>query len=101
MKAGVFLINCARGGIVVESDLLQALEEGRVAGVGVDVYEKEPPEEWSLVKHPEVVSTPHIGATTAEAQIVVAEMVARQIGQYLSEGKVIHGVNQPESPQQA
>jgi D-3-phosphoglycerate dehydrogenase len=100
MKSGVFLINCARGGIVVESDLLQALEEGRVAGVGIDVYEKEPPEEWSLVNHPGVVSTPHIGATTAEAQIVVAEMVARQIGQYLSAGKVIHGVNQPQPPPQ-
>ena len=80
---------------MVESDLLQALEEGRVAGVGIDVYEKEPPEDWSLVNHPGVVSTPHIGATTEEAQIVVAEMVARQIGQYLSEGKVIHSVNHP------
>lgn len=100
MKPGIFLINCARGGIVVEADLLQALEDGRVAGVGIDVYETEPPEEWSLVNHPGVLCTPHIGATTAEAQIVVAEMIGRQIGQYLIEGKVVHGVNQAAlSPQ--
>jgi D-3-phosphoglycerate dehydrogenase len=95
MNPGVFLINCARGGIVVEADLLQALEEGRVAGVAIDVYETEPPAEWSLVKHPAVIATPHIGAATAEAQVLVAEMIGRQIGQYLSEGKIIHGVNQP------
>jgi len=95
MKRGVFLIDCARGGIVVEADLLQALEQGQVAGAGIDVYEKEPPEDWSLAKHPGVIATPHIGAATAEAQVVVAEMIGRQIGQYLSEGKVVHGVNQP------
>jgi D-3-phosphoglycerate dehydrogenase len=93
MKPGVFIINCARGGIVVEVDLLQALEQGRVSGVGIDVYETEPPEDWSLAKHPSVIATPHIGAATAEAQIVVAGMIGRQIGQYLSEGKVVHGVN--------
>jgi D-3-phosphoglycerate dehydrogenase len=95
MKRGVFLINCARGGIVVEEDLLQALEEGKVAGAGIDVYEKEPPEQWSLAAHPKVVATPHIGASTAEAQVVVAEMIGRQIGLFLTEGKVVHGVNQP------
>ena len=95
MKPGVFLINCARGGIVVEADLLQALEAGRVAGAGIDVYENEPPTNWSLIKHPAVIATPHIGAATAEAQVVVAEMIGRQIGQYLSEGKVLNAVNQP------
>jgi D-3-phosphoglycerate dehydrogenase len=95
MKSGVFLINCARGGIVVEADLLQALEEGKVAGAGIDVYEKEPPEQWSLAAHPKVMATPHIGAATAEAQVVVAEMIGRQIGLYLTEGKVTHEVNQP------
>jgi D-3-phosphoglycerate dehydrogenase len=94
MKPGVFLVNCARGGIVVESDLLEALEQGRVAGVGIDVYENEPPQDWSLVKHPAVIATPHIGAATAEAQTVVAEMIGRQIGQYLSAGKIVHAVNQ-------
>jgi len=93
MKPGVFLINCARGGIVVEADLLQALEQGRVAGAGIDVYEKEPPEDWSLAEHPAVIATPHIGAATGEAQVLVAEMIGRQIGQYLSEGRVVHAVN--------
>jgi D-3-phosphoglycerate dehydrogenase len=94
MKPGVFLINCARGGIVVEADLLKALEQGRVAGAGIDVYEKEPPADWSLAEHPAVIATPHIGAATAEAQVLVAEMIGRQIGQYLSEGKIVHAVNQ-------
>jgi D-3-phosphoglycerate dehydrogenase len=95
MKTGVFLINCARGGIVMEADLLEALEQGRVAGVGIDVYENEPPKDWSLAKHPAVIATPHIGAATAEAQVLVAKMIGQQIGQYLSEGKVLHAVNQP------
>jgi len=96
MKSGVILINCARGGIVVEADLLEALEQGQVAAAGIDVYAKEPPEERSLIDHPAVIATPHIGAATAEAQVVVAEMIGRQVGQYLSEGKVVHAVNQPE-----
>ncbi len=95
MKRGVFLINCARGGIVVEADLLEALEQGRIAGVGIDVYESEPPEDWSLARHPAVIATPHIGAATAEAQVVVAEMIGRQIGEYLSAGKILHAVNKP------
>jgi D-3-phosphoglycerate dehydrogenase len=93
MKPGVCLINCARGGIVVEADLLEALESGKVAGAGIDVYEYEPPTDWSLIKHPAVIATPHIGAATAEAQIVVAEMIGRQIGEFLSEGKIVYGVN--------
>ena len=94
MKPGVFVINCARGGIVVEADLRRALEQGRVAGAGIDVYETEPPEDWFLAQHPAVIATPHIGAATGEAQVLVAEMIGRQIGQYLSEGKVIHAVNE-------
>jgi D-3-phosphoglycerate dehydrogenase len=93
MKPGVFLVNCARGGIVVEQDLLQALEEERVAGAAIDVYQSEPPADWSLVRHPRVIATPHIGATTAEAQIVVAEMIARQIGQFLFDGTITNAVN--------
>jgi len=64
------------------------------SGVGIDVYENEPPEDWSLAKHPAVIATPHIGAATAEAQIVVAEMIGRQIGEFLSQGKVLNAVNQ-------
>jgi D-3-phosphoglycerate dehydrogenase len=95
MKPGVSLINCARGGIVVEADLLEALETGQVAGAGIDVYETEPPTDWALIRHPAVIATPHIGAATAEAQIVVAQMIGRQIGEYLTEGKLVHAVNQP------
>lgn len=93
MKKGVFIINCARGGIVVEKDLLAALENGTVRGAGVDVYDKEPPEDWALARHPRVVATPHIGASTGEAQINVSVMIARQIGAFLTRGEVINAVN--------
>jgi D-3-phosphoglycerate dehydrogenase len=92
MKKGVFLLNCARGGIVVEKDLIAALESGIVRGAGVDVYDKEPPENWSLAKHPRVIASPHIGASTAEAQVNVSVMIARQIGIYLTRGEVINAV---------
>jgi D-3-phosphoglycerate dehydrogenase len=93
MKPGVFIVNCARGGIVVEADLLEALESGKVGGAGIDVYENEPPEDWSLINHPSVIATPHIGAATAEAQMVVAEMIGRQIGDFLTGGKIVNAVN--------
>jgi D-3-phosphoglycerate dehydrogenase len=93
MRKGVYLINCARGGIVVEKDLIAALDEGKVKGAGVDVYEKEPPEDWSLAKHPKVIATPHIGASTNEAQVNVSIMIARQIGAYLTKGEVVNAVN--------
>lgn len=68
MKDGVYLINCARGGVVKESDLLDALNSGKVAGAGIDVFEEEPTNNTELVNHPNVSVTPHIGASTAEAQ---------------------------------
>ncbi len=92
MKKGVFLINCARGGIVVEKDLIAALDDGTVKGAGVDVFEKEPPDDWSLARHPKVIATPHIGASTGEAQVNVSVMIARQIGAYLTRGEVINAV---------
>ncbi len=93
MKKGVYLINCARGGIVVERDLIAALDEGKVKGAGIDVYEKEPPDDWSLAKHPKVIATPHLGATTAEAQVNVSVMIARQMGNFLTSGEIINAVN--------
>jgi D-3-phosphoglycerate dehydrogenase len=93
MKKGAFLVNCARGGIVVEKDLIAALDSGIVRGAAVDVYEKEPPQDWSLARHPKVIATPHIGATTAEAQVNVAVMIARQIGAFLTRGEVANAVN--------
>ncbi len=78
MKKGVYFINCARGGIVNEKDLLWALNEGIIAGAGIDVYEQEPPEDLSLVQHPNVICTPHLGASTFEAQENVGVQIARQ-----------------------
>jgi len=95
MKKGSFLINCARGGIVVEKDLIAALDAGIVRGAGVDVFDKEPPEDWSLARHPKVIATPHLGATTAEAQVNVSVMIARQIGAYLTRGEIVNAVPAP------
>ena len=93
VKKGVCLVNCARGGIVVEKDLIQALDNGTVRGAAVDVYDKEPPDDWSLAKHPRVIATPHIGASTGEAQVNVSVMIARQMGAYLTSGEIVNAVN--------
>jgi D-3-phosphoglycerate dehydrogenase len=92
MKRGVYLVNCARGGIVVEKDLLAALESGQVGGAGLDVFDTEPPGDLALVRHPRVVATPHIAASTAEAQLVVASMIAEQVGRYLTTGAATNTV---------
>jgi D-3-phosphoglycerate dehydrogenase len=76
MKSGVRLINCARGGIVNEAALYEALTNGKVAGAAVDVYAEEPPTDWKLAKLDNVVCSPHIGAQTKEAQGRVAAEVA-------------------------
>ncbi len=95
MKDGVMIINCARGGIIDEKDLVEALDSGKVAGAAVDVYEKEPPENWSLALHPKVVSTPHLGASTHEAQENVALAIAEQMVDYLKTGLIRNAVNAP------
>lgn len=100
MKDGVRIINCARGGIVNEKDLLDALESGKVAGAGLDVFELEPtPSDHPLVKHPKVVCTPHLGAATIEAQENVAIAIAEQIVDYFVHGIIRHAVNFPSIPQ--
>jgi D-3-phosphoglycerate dehydrogenase len=68
MKDGAYIINCARGGVVDEAALLEALNSGKIAGAGIDVYEEEPTKNEALVNHPKVSVTPHIGASTVEAQ---------------------------------
>ncbi len=78
MKKGVIFINCARGGIVNEEDLLWALNEGIVAAAGIDVFEVEPPENMDLVTHENVICTPHLGASTYEAQENVGVQIAEQ-----------------------
>jgi D-3-phosphoglycerate dehydrogenase len=92
-KRGVRIINCARGGILNERDLLVALEEGIVAGAALDVFDREPPSDARLVTHPRVVCTPHLGASTEEAQEKVALQIARQIADFLLERNVAGSVN--------
>ncbi len=79
MKDGVRIISTARGGIIDEAALLDALNSGKVAGVGLDVFEKEPPGLTELVSHPRVIATPHIGAQTVEAQSRAAEDIAAEV----------------------
>ncbi len=96
MKKGVFIVNAARGGIVSETDLLAALEEGKVAGAALDVFEKEPPAaDHPLLKSDKVIFTPHLGAATTEAQENVAVEVAEQISAFFTDGTIQNAVNFP------
>ncbi len=95
MKDGVMIINCARGGIVDEADLNQALLSGKVAGAALDVFENEPPGVCPLFEVDRVICTPHLGASTLEAQTNVAVQVAEQIIAYLKGGTIINAVNVP------
>lgn len=79
MKDGVYIICAARGGVIDEDALLQALNSGKVAGAGLDVFATEPPGATALVTHPKVVCTPHIGAQTVEAQTRAAEDIATEV----------------------
>lgn len=87
MKKGVFLINTARGGVIDEEALLAALESGKVAGVGLDVYENEPTPREALLKHPNVSCTPHIGASTVEAQSYIGMELADKIIAFFGDDK--------------
>ncbi|HVR35982.1 MAG TPA: phosphoglycerate dehydrogenase [Methylomirabilota bacterium] len=96
MKPGVRILNCARGGIINEADLLSAIESGHVAGAALDVYEVEPlPEKFPLRDQPSVIMTPHLGASTEEAQENVGIEVAEAITDYLLHGAVRSAVNLP------
>jgi D-3-phosphoglycerate dehydrogenase len=95
MKDGVMIINCARGGIVDEADLNEALLSGKVAGAALDVFEHEPPGVCPLFEVDRVICTPHLGASTLEAQTNVAVQVAEQIIAYLKGGTIINAVNVP------
>ena len=86
MKPTAYVINTARGNIVDEKDLNDALNENLIAGAALDVYSKEPAKENILFNNSKVILTPHIAASTSEASIVVAEMVANQIADYLLNG---------------
>ena len=95
-KPGLLLVNAARGGIVEEAALLAALESGRVGGAALDVFATEPPAPGDpLVSHPRVICTPHLGASTKQAQLNVAIQVAEQVRDYLTQGIIRNGVNVP------
>ena len=79
MKDGAFIVNTSRGGVVVESDLLDALNSGKVAGAALDVFENEPIPSKAILEHPKISLTPHIGASTNEAQERVGEEVADKL----------------------
>lgn len=96
MKPGVRLINCARGGLIVESDLAAAIRSGKVAGAALDVFEQEPtPADNPLLALDQVITTPHLGASTQEAQLGVATMIAEQILDFLESGAIRGAVNMP------
>lgn len=100
MKKGVILINAARGGIYDEDAVLRGLEAGQIGGAGFDVYPKEPPEPSELIRHPLVVATPHLGASTEEAQTRVAVEIAEQVCAYLSTGTISNSINVPAIPRE-
>ncbi len=95
MKPGVRIINCARGGLVDEDALFKALQEGKVAGAALDVFEEEPPVNCDLLKLDNVIVTPHLGALTREAQTNVALQVAEQVIKALQGESIVSAVNVP------
>ncbi|MBB42313.1 MAG: phosphoglycerate dehydrogenase [Rhodospirillaceae bacterium] len=95
MKDGIFIVNCARGELVAEKAMKLALNSGKVGGYAVDVYAVEPPKDFSLFGVENVVATPHLGASTEEAQEKVALQIAEQMSDYLLSGAVVNAINMP------
>jgi D-3-phosphoglycerate dehydrogenase len=94
-QPGVRIVNCARGDLINEADLLAALDGGLVAGAGLDVFETEPPKDSKLVSHPNVIATPHIAGSTEEAQEIVGIRIAEQVRDFLISGVARNAVNMP------
>tara|TARA_R110000868_G_scaffold35002_6_gene125804 strand:+ start:1035 stop:2612 length:1578 start_codon:yes stop_codon:yes gene_type:complete len=94
-KKGVRIINCARGGLIVEADLKAAIESGHVAGAALDVFEVEPAKTNILFGMEQIIATPHLGASTNEAQENVALQVAEQMADYLLDGAITNSINVP------
>ncbi len=95
IKPGVLIVNCARGGLIVEEDLKAALERGQVGGAALDVFDEEPAHENVLFGQQGVVATPHLGASTNEAQAKVAIQIAQQMAEFLTSGAVTNAINMP------
>lgn len=96
LKKGVLLVNCARGGIYDEAAVIRGLDSGHIGGAAFDVFVEEPPPKDSpLVAHERVICTPHLGASTAEAQVRVAVQIAEQVVDYLENGEIKNAVNVP------
>ncbi|GAB4572930.1 MAG: phosphoglycerate dehydrogenase [Rhodothalassiaceae bacterium] len=95
MKKGVRIINCARGGLIDEAALKEALESGHVAGAALDVFAEEPATDNPLFACEQLVATPHLGASTTEAQVNVAIQIAEQMSDYLLKGGVMNALNMP------
>ena len=95
MKAGAILLNVARGGVIDESAVAAALRDGHLGGAGIDVFEQEPPLGSPLLDAPNTVLTPHLGASTAEAQVAVAEEIADQVLDVLAGRSARYAVNAP------
>jgi D-3-phosphoglycerate dehydrogenase len=96
MKEGVIIVNCARSGIINDLDLLEALDSGKVGVAALDVFTTEPPDASDrLLNHPNVIATPHLAASTEEAQVNVAMDIARQIIDYLLNGAAHNAINVP------
>jgi len=93
VKAGVRIVNAARGELIDDEALLAALDSGRVAGAALDVHAQEPPKDWRLAKHPKVLALPHLGASTKEAQERVGTDIAQQVRDYLKGGVIQSAVN--------
>jgi D-3-phosphoglycerate dehydrogenase len=101
-RPGVRIVNCARGGLVDEAALREALDAGHVAGAALDVFSREPARDNPLFGHPHVVCTPHLGAATSEAQENVAREIADQMADYLLHGAIANAVNFPSiGPEEA
>ncbi|MCY7398075.1 MAG: phosphoglycerate dehydrogenase [Sphingomonas bacterium] len=94
-KPGVRIINCARGGLIDEAALKEALDSGQVGGAALDVFETEPAKDSPLFGTPNFISTPHLGASTSEAQVNVAIQVAEQMSDFLLLGGVTNAINMP------
>lgn len=101
MKPGARLINCARGGLVDEQALYESLKSGHLAGAALDVFVDEPPKSSPLLALDNVVFTPHLGASTRQAQLAASTEIARQVVRFLKTGEAVHAVNLPRVSSEA